>query len=337
MDRPEQLAGAAALAAFRSMLRIRLVEERIAARYGEQEMRCPVHLSIGQEAVAVGVCEALKGSDQAVGAHRSHAHYLAKGGNLRAMLGELYGKDSGCCRGKGGSMHLIDLAAGFVGAVPIVGSTIPIGVGLAFASSMKGEPRVTAVFFGEGSTEEGVFAESLNFAVLKQLPVVFICENNQFSVYSSLAVRQPPGRQVYELAGSFGLPAFQADGNDVEVVHAAVSRAAERARSGGGPTFLEFMTYRTLEHCGPGNDDHLGYRSLDDVEAWRLRCPVTTYEATLKGRGVLGADASTDLRREIGIEIDQAFAQVRADPWPAPELLQQHLFAPAEGPHYLKS
>ena len=177
------------------MLRIRMVEEAIADLYAQQDMRCPIHLCIGQEAVAVGVCAALAADDYVLSGHRSHGHYLAKGGNLPAMLAEFYGKVTGCCQGKGGSMHLVDLAAGFLGAVPIVGSTMPIAVGTALASVMRGESRVTAVFFGEGATEEGVFHESLNFAALQKLPVVFVCENNLYSVYSPLAVRQPAGRR----------------------------------------------------------------------------------------------------------------------------------------------
>jgi TPP-dependent pyruvate/acetoin dehydrogenase alpha subunit len=323
--------------AYTGILRIRMVEERIAAVYGEQEMRCPVHLSIGQEAVAVGTCRALKANDYAVSAHRSHAHYLAKGGKLDAMIAELYGKEAGCCHGKGGSMHLIDVDAGFMGAVPIVGSTIPIGVGLGYSSALKKEPRVTAVFFGEGSTEEGVFQESVNFAVLKKLPVVFVCENNLFSVYSPLSVRQPPGRQVFELAAAYGLPSFQADGNDVETVEALVSEAAERARNGEGPTFLEFMTYRWLEHCGPNDDDHLGYRTEGELAEWKKSDPLATLEARLVERGSLSSVDIEGLRGRIGAEIDSAFKQAKEGPFPAPDMLYRHLFAQAEGAGYLKS
>ncbi|HEV8539680.1 MAG TPA: thiamine pyrophosphate-dependent dehydrogenase E1 component subunit alpha, partial [Nitrospiraceae bacterium] len=240
---------------YREMLRIRLVEEKIAELYPEQEMRCPVHLSVGQEGVAVGVCAAVGPEDYAVSAHRSHAHYLAKGGDLKAMLGELYGRVTGCCLGKGGSRHLIDRSVGFLGAVPIVGSTIPIGVGAAFGTIMRGEPRVTIVFFGDGAVEEGVFHEAVNFAVLKQLPVVFICENNFFSVYSSLNVRQPQTREIYELARGHGLDSRQDDGNDVAAVFKLTKVAVDKARVGGGPTFLEFKTYRWREHCGPNYDN----------------------------------------------------------------------------------
>jgi len=195
-----------------SMVRIRLVEEAIAASYAGQQMRCPVHLSIGQEAVAAGVGAALRPEDQAMSGHRSHAHYLAKGGDLNAMIAEIYGKDTGCCRGRGGSMHLVDPAAGFMGAVPIVGSTIPIAVGLAFANRLLKRDRVTAAFFGEGATEEGVFHESANFASLHRLPIVFVCENNLYSVYSPMSVRQPAHREVFQLAAGHGIVAHQGDG-----------------------------------------------------------------------------------------------------------------------------
>ncbi|NDB95899.1 MAG: thiamine pyrophosphate-dependent dehydrogenase E1 component subunit alpha [Verrucomicrobia bacterium] len=188
------------------MLRIRLVEEAIAEAYPRQEMRCPVHLSIGQEAVAAGTAAALARADLAMSGHRSHAHYLAKGGDLRKMIAELMGRQNGCCRGRGGSMHLIDRSVGFMGAVPIVGSTIPIAVGLAFAEKLRGQTRVTAAFLGEAATEEGVFHESANFASLHRLPVLFVCENNLYSVYSPMAVRQPAHRAVFEVASAPVIP-----------------------------------------------------------------------------------------------------------------------------------
>lgn len=206
------------------MLRIRLVEEAIAETYPLQEMRCPVHLSIGQEAVAAGTAAAFAPGDLAMSGHRSHAHYLAKGGDLRAMLAELMGRENGRCRGRGGSMHLIDQSVGFIGAVPIVGSTIPIAVGLAFADKLKGIQRVTAAFFGEAATEEGVFHESANFASLHRLPVVFVCENNLYSVYSPMNVRQPSHREVFQQAQGHGIPAEQVDGNDPEAVFLSAKR-----------------------------------------------------------------------------------------------------------------
>ena len=206
-----------------SMVRIRLVEEAIADHYRDQQMRCPVHLSIGQEAASAGVCAALRADDLAMSGHRSHAHYLAKGGDLTAMIAEIYGRVTGCCQGRGGSMHLVDLAAGFVGAVPIVGSTIPIATGLAFADRQLKRDRVTVAFLGEAATEEGVFHESANFASLHHLPIVFVCENNLYSVYSPMEVRQPAHREVFQLAAGHGITAHQGDGNDPLAVHQLLS------------------------------------------------------------------------------------------------------------------
>jgi pyruvate dehydrogenase E1 component alpha subunit len=179
------------LALYRSMLKIRRVEERIQALYPEGDMRCPTHFSIGQEAVAAGVCKNLRLEDHVISAHRSHAHYIGKGGNLRAMFAELYGKVDGCASGKGGSMHLIDLSVNFLGCVPIVGSTIPIGVGAAFGAMLQDHAAITVIFFGDAATETGVFHESVNFAAVHRLPVLFVCENNLYSVNTPLDVRQP--------------------------------------------------------------------------------------------------------------------------------------------------
>ena len=310
------------------MLRIRAVEEKIADLYPEQQMRCPVHLSVGQEAVAVGVCAALQAEDYAVSAHRSHAHYLAKGGDLKAMLAELYGKVTGCCKGKGGSMHLIDRSVGFLGAVPIVGSTIPIGVGVAFGTVMRKERRVTVVFFGDGATEEGVFHEAVNFAVLKALPVVFVCENNLFSVYSTLAVRQPPTRKIFELARGHGIESHQGDGNDVEAVYALTKKAVDSARSGRGPAFLEFQTYRWREHCGPNYDNHLGYRSEQEFEEWKARCPIAGLKHRLLQQAVVGQMDLDAVEAALAAEIKDAVAFAQASRFPDPPLLQEHLYAP---------
>lgn len=309
---------------YHGMLRIRMVEEAIAARYSEQEMRCPVHLSIGQEAVAVGVCANLTPHDYAMSGHRSHAHYLAKGGSLTAMLAEIYGKVTGCSRGKGGSMHLVDLAAGFLGATPIVGSTIPIAVGAAFGSVMKGETRVSVAFLGEGATEEGVFHESLDFAVLKNLPVVFVCENNLYSVYSPLSVRQASTRTIWKLAAAHGMESHHVDGNDVVAVSAAMRHAVEKAKGGGGPTFFEFSTYRWREHCGPNYDNDIGYRTVAEYEAWKTKCPIARVDAggqvTLSERAVM----ETALTREI----EEAFAFAKSSPFPDASELLKNIYAP---------
>jgi pyruvate dehydrogenase E1 component alpha subunit len=300
----------------RELIRIRLIEERIAALYPEQEMRCPVHLSIGQEAVSVGVCTHLTRADRVMSGHRSHGHYLAKGGSLKAMFAELYGKATGCTSGKGGSMHLLDLDAGFLGAVPIVGSTIPIAVGAAWGARMRGESRVVVTFFGEAATEEGVFHEAINFAALKQLPVVFVCENNFYSVYSPLSVRQPEGTEVFEVAAGHGVETAHGDGNDMLEVYAIAERAVTKARQGGGPSFLEFKTYRWREHCGPYYDNDIGYRTPAEFEEWRRRCPVERFEAKLRDARVLLDDEFEAIRREINAEIDEAVEFARSSPFP---------------------
>ena len=240
------------------MKRIRFLEETIANRYSEQKMRCPTHLSIGQEAVAAGVCLALNREDQVFGTHRSHAHYMAKGGNIKAMIAEIHGKATGCSSGKGGSMHLVDLSVGFMGSTSIVGGTIPVGVGAALANRLHQNGKICCVFFGDGAVEEGVFHESVNFAVLKQLPVLFVCENNLYSVYSPLNVRQPEGREIWKFAAGYGMPSDHGNGNHAIEVFEKTEMALKHIRSGNGPYFLEFATYRRREHCGPNFDNDLG-------------------------------------------------------------------------------
>ena len=313
---------------YEMMLRIRMVEEKIAELYPEQEMRCPVHLCIGQEAVAVGVCANLSRDDYVLSNHRSHGHYLAKGGELRAMMAELYGKVTGCSQGKGGSMHLVALLAGFLGATPIVGSTIPIAVGAAFGSVMRGERRVIVVFFGDAAVEEGVFHESINFAVLKRLPVVFVCENNLYSVYSPLSVRQPEGREIFWLAKGHGVESYQGDGNDVIEVYKLAEQAVRKAREGGGPTFLEFKTYRWREHCGPNYDNQLGYRTESELQEWKQRCPIERLKKHLLGDGILCNQDIEGMTRNLEVEIEEAVEFAKESPFPEEQHLLEHIYAP---------
>jgi pyruvate dehydrogenase E1 component alpha subunit len=309
---------------FRDMLRIRMIEEAIADRYSEQKMRCPVHLSIGQEAVAVGVCKAALHSDYLISNHRAHAHYLAKGGNLKAMIAEICGKSTGCCLGRGGSMHLVDRSVGMLGSTPIVGGSIPVGVGLAFATQLKGESPVTIIFFGEGSTEEGVFAECLNFASLKNLPVLFVCENNFYSVYSPLNVRQSPHRDRVAIAQAHGLTAKMGYGNDVEEVYRYAQEAIASIRQGNGPVFLEFDTYRHREHCGPNYDNNIGYRTEEEFLFWEKKCPLKLQANRLTDFGhLLGTSRSLNhsryiqaLRQPIAEEIQEAFEFAEKSPFP---------------------
>lgn len=225
------------------MLRIRMVELEIAKRYPEGRMRTPVHLSIGQEAAAVGVCAALGTNDLVVSTHRSHAHYLAKGGNLNAFIAELHGKGTGCSGGFGGSMHLVDRAVGFMGSTSIVAGTIPVGVGLAFAKKQRNEPGIVVIFHGDAAIEEGVWHESVNFAVLKQLPVLFVCENNGMSCYTPLSERQPREHFNY-MAFGHDLNYRYAD-IDVKGVFDVTKEIINKL-----PALLEIKCRRYYEHCG---------------------------------------------------------------------------------------
>ncbi len=310
-----------------SMVRIRMIEEAIADHYSEQQMRCPVHLSIGQEAASAGVCSVLRPDDQAMSGHRSHAHYLAKGGDLNAMIAEIYGRETGCCKGRGGSMHLVDLDAGFVGAVPIVGSTIPIATGLAFADRQLKRDRVTVAFLGEAATEEGVFHESANFASLHHLPIVYVCENNLYSVYSPMHVRQPSHREVYEQAAGHGISSYQGDGNDPLAVSDLMSKAVAHARSGEGPVFLELKTYRWREHCGAGFDNHIGYRTEAEYLEWRKRDPIANFEARLQQAGEFDQLRHARFKDEVEAEIAAAFAAAKAAPFPAGSSLLDNVYS----------
>ena len=262
---------------FESMLRIRLVEESIANKYSEQKMRCPTHLSIGQEAIAVGVCANLTSQDQVLSTHRAHAHYLAKGGCLNSMMAEIYGKASGCSKGMGGSMHLIDTSVGFMGSTAIVGNTIPVAVGLALEKKLTRKKSIACVFFGDGATEEGAFYESVNFAIIHSLPILFICENNLYSVYSGLEVRQPVDRKIYKMVRAMGISAQHGNGNDVDEVARKVKHAKTMILKSGGPQFLEFDTYRWREHCGPNFDNNIGYREESEFLKWKKKDPLKNF------------------------------------------------------------
>lgn len=315
-----------ALKLYQSMLQIRLVEEGIADRYGEQEMRCPVHLSIGQEAAAAGVCLALRPSDRVYSTHRSHAHYLAKGGDLRGMLAEIYGKSDGCIGGRGGSMHLMDPDVGMMASIPIVGSCIPLAVGTALSDSLDGNDRVSIAYLGDASIEEGVFHESANFARLRDLPVLFICENNLYSVYTRLDERQPD-RPLTDVARAHDIPTRHHDGNDVETVYRVTESAIERARQGGGPSFLLFDTYRWREHCGPGFDNHIGYREESEYETWRERDPLESYRIKLVDAGILDEETHSAMQTDLLATIDAAFDFAKASPLPDPATAFDHVYA----------
>ncbi len=303
----------------RGMMRIRCIEESLAKRYPEGEMRTPTHFSIGQEAVAVGVCAALEKDDVIYSGHRCHAHYLAKGGSLLGMVGELYGREIGCARGRGGSVHLNAPEVGVMASAAIMGETIAVAVGSAMAFAMDRSPRVAVAFFGDGCVEEGIFHESLNFAVVKNLPVFFVCENNLYSVHSPLRMRQPHDLAIHSRAAAYGLPAQQVDGNDILAVYEAATEAVNYLRAGKGPYFLEGLTYRWREHVGPLFDTGQGFRSQRELDFWMEQCPIK--KASVKAQ-TQGACTELDLQRwqkEFGQEIDAIIEQVRGSPLPKPE------------------
>jgi TPP-dependent pyruvate/acetoin dehydrogenase alpha subunit len=313
---------------YKSLLRIRTAEETLAELYKEKEIRTPTHFGIGQEAVAVGVCEALEKTDIVYSHHRCHTHYLAKGGSLLGLVAELYGREDGCSHGRGGSVHLTAPSMGFAGSSPILGEGIALAVGSALAFKMDGAPRVAATFFGEATCEEGVIYESLNYASVNQLPVFFVCENNLYSTESPLAMRQPKGTELGERARAFKVPAQKVDGNDVVAVYAAAKQAVADIRSGKGPSYLECMTYRWREHVGPMFDHELGrtYRSKAEVEEWMRKCPVKRSADALRAKGLATDQDLKQWLAEIEEELWRVVAAAKASPWPDPKNLFDNVY-----------
>lgn len=311
-----------------NMMRIRLVEEEIAKRYKQNKMRCPTHLSIGQEAPPTAVSNFLNKNDFVVSTHRGHAHYLAKGGNLKKMISEIYGKKTGCSGGKGGSMHLIDVEQGFMGTSAIVGNSIPIGVGLGFSQYLKNSTNISCIYLGDGAIEEGVFYESANFAALKKLPILFVCENNFYSVYSPLSVRQPNGRKIAKMVSEIGINSIgEIDGNDINKCCNVLSEVIPLIRQGNGPFFLEFMTYRWREHCGPNYDNNIGYRNSSEFEEWKSRDPIEKLKNELLAADKKTKDQIFSLEKIIIKEIIEAFNFAEEAAFPEPEEAYQGVYA----------
>lgn len=307
------------------MLRIRMVEEKVVEVYPEQEMRCPTHLSIGQEAAAVGVCSSLEKDDLIFSTHRCHAHYLAKGGDVRGLFAELYGKKTGCTGGRGGSMHLTDESVGMMGTSAIVGGAIPLAVGAALTFKMKRTARVAVCFLGDAGVEQGVFHESLNFAALKKLPVIFVCENNLYAVQTKLAQRQVINN-IHKRGEIYGIPGQIIDGNDVVTVYLATKQAVERCRGGDGPALIEMMTYRWYEHVGPNFDWDMGYRSREEVEGWIRKCPVKNYENQLLASKILTQAELELMSRSVSDEVNTALAIAKSDPFPSESELFDNVY-----------
>ncbi len=299
------------------MLRLRGTEQYISQKYKEQKMRCPIHLSIGQEAIAVGVCENLTKKDRVFSTHRSHYHYLSKGGNLNKMIAELYLKKNGCNHGLGGSMHLKDIDVGMISSIPIVGSTIPIAVGSSWGQKIKKENEITVVFFGEAATEEGVFHESLDFASLHGLPILFVCENNLYSVYSNIRNRQSINRKITNLSKAHGILSKTIQGNDIEKVFEETKKAISYIKANKKPFLIEFSTYRFIEHCGPNDDDHLNYRPIKEINFWKKNCPIEKYQKKLIQNKIIQRKNIEVIKNNHIIEIKKAFFYAEKSKYPS--------------------
>jgi pyruvate dehydrogenase E1 component alpha subunit len=308
---------------FTTMLTIRTVEERVAALYPEQEIKCPVHLCTGQEAIAAGVCIHLAKDDTIFSTHRSHGHCIAKGMGLKPLIAELYGKTTGCARGKGGSMHLVDPERGIPGTTAIVGGCIPLAAGAALSAVLQKKAAVSVAFFGDGAVDEGAFAESLNFAALRKLPVVFVCENNNYATNSPRSARQPDV-PIVERAAAYGISGAASDGNDVLEVYRLAEQAVSRARRGEGPTLLEFRTYRWKGHVGPTSDIESGCRPADEHEEWMQKCPLDRFKAYLREHDLLSTHDLNHITVEVERLVNEAMEFGKTSPLPEPsELLDQ--------------
>lgn len=307
---------------------IRLAEESFVPVILDGTVRCPVHLYSGEEAVAVGVCKALDVTDYVFGSHRSHGHFLAKGGTVNELVAEVYCREGGCARGRGGSMHLIDTDKGMLGAAPIVAGTISLALGAALAAQIRGDGRVAVTFFGDGATGEGVLAESMNFAALRHLPLIFACENNLYSTHMPIGEIRVPN-PIADLAVPFGMRSYSLDGNDVMAIYEASVEAVAACRRGEGPVFMEFKTYRMRGHVGP-NDNIQGsltdIRPASEIEFWRGRDPIEIFAAFAKNTGRVSEDDLAKIHREVTAEVEAAHRFAAASPRPAEGEIEKYVF-----------
>ena len=309
------------------MLRIRRIEEAIESRYHEDEMKSPIHLVMGHEAISVGSCYALNKDDLIYCGHRTHGHYLAKGGSLKGMLSELYCRANGCSGSRGGSMHLVDKSVGMGGSSAIVAGAIPIATGAALSFQLKSQDRVVVVYLGDAAVEEGACWEAVNFAALKKLPIIFFCENNFYSVCTPLEMRQPPNVEIYKKAEGFGLPTVQIDGTNVLDVFEYTQEAVARARKGKGPTFIEALTYRWRGHGGAGDDSASGYRDPEEVKHWEQFCPINGLYDYLITMNLYSKKDKDSAEKKITEEIEKAFEHAISSSNPQEMDLYTHVYS----------
>jgi pyruvate dehydrogenase E1 component alpha subunit len=285
---------------------IRSVELIISEKYATQIFRCPVHLSIGQEAVAVGVSINLKLEDKVVSTHRSHAHYIAKGGDLFSMLSELIGSPLGCCKGRGGSMHIFDKSVGFMASVPIVGSSLPIAIGLALAEKLLRSDNIVVAYVGDAALETGAFYESLNLAALKNLPILIVLEDNGYSTYSNKEVRWPENKKVRETIEGMGINYYSGSGDDVEVINTQISNVISDVRK-NKPSLVHLDTFRRYEHCGPNLDDNMGYRKSEEITSYIKRDPIEILGNKMINLGIISKTLLKDLTNKVNCYVEDIF------------------------------
>ena len=313
---------------YMTMVRIRLCEESLVGPIIAGEVRCPVHLYTGQEAIAAGVAAALSKKDRIFGTHRSHGHYLARGGKMRELIAEIYGKVSGCSKGRGGSMHLCDPGAGLLGTAPIVGGTISLALGCALAAKIRRQNNVTVSFFGDGAAGEGVLYESMNFAALYKLPLIFICENNFYSTHLPIKECRPDSK-IFKIGASFCIPSFRADGNSVLDVYKTAKRAVDMCRRDKGPVFIEFTTYRLHGHVGPDDNIqglHTDLRPREEIDRWKKKDPIKMFRKYILGKKILSKNTLEKIEKAAAKEVKEAHDFTKKSPYPGKNELADYVF-----------
>ncbi|MFC1815640.1 thiamine pyrophosphate-dependent dehydrogenase E1 component subunit alpha [Thermodesulfobacteriota bacterium] len=310
------------------MLRIRMCEESLVDPIHEGKIKCPVHLCSGEEAIAAGVCAAIDNADYIFGNHRSHGHFIAKGGKISELVAEVFGKKTGCSKGRGGSMHLIGPECGMMGSAPIVAGTISLSLGAALGCHIRKDKRIAVSFFGDGATGEGVLYESLNFASLHSLPIIFVCENNYYATHMPIADCRPDCK-IADIAHSFGIQNSQIDGNDVLAVYETAVEAVDFCRRGQGPFFIEALTYRLRGHVGPDDNiqgAHTDIRALDEIEMWKQKDPIIVFEKRLLNEGVISDLELNVIKNEIIQELRKAHFFAQNSPYPPESELNSYVF-----------
>lgn len=319
------------LSLYRTMVTIRLCEESFIESILDGTVKCPVHLTSGEEAIATGVSALLSDKDKVFGNHRSHGHFLAKGGSVKELIGEVFCREFGCSRGRGGSMHLIDPQVGFLGAAPIVAGTISLAMGAALAHKIQGNDAVAVAYFGDGATGEGVLSETMNFASIQKLPLLFVCENNFYATHMPISETRSKDT-IFDSAIPYGVETVREDGNDVLKVYETAKRAVEHCRSGNGPFFLEFTTYRLRGHVGPDDNiqgDHTDIRPPEEVAEWRKKDPIIKFRKYLLESNVVEQGEIDGINQNIENEVAAAHQLVRESGIPKVEELKKYVFKKA--------